>query len=228
MLIALALAAAAPPVDLTGTWAATMEVVTSAKIPVLGKTDVHTYQWMVATITPKGEGFRVHHDACAFRAESKPSLASTSFAKAFVDSIPDRDYDVSYVTGDPGVVARMHVGFVAVGWDPARGAFPETLDAPSVIDWDRDGTPAATVQLKIPIFGRVDVYQAQAQDLWFDLSKVTADVIEGTVRIEGMRQRTLGASNRLFIQNPALKQDPARSKVRFTRAAAGAGCAVAP
>lgn len=201
-----------------------MEVVTTAKLPVLGTTDVHTYQTMRATITANGEGYRVHHDACAFRAESKPSLASTSFPKAFVDSIPDRDYDLVFVSGDPTKAAQMHVGFVAVGWDPARGTFPETLDAPSVVDWDRDEAPAATVKLKIPIFGTVDVYQAQAQDLWFDVTTVTAVEIVGSVRIEGMRQRTLGASNRLFVQNPTLRQDPLRSTVRFVRAGPGVGC----
>lgn len=223
-LLTVAAALAAPP-DLAGVWAVTMEIVTSARIPVLGTTDIHTHQTMLATVNADGPGFHVHHQTCTFRAESKPSLATTHFPQAFVDAIPDRDYRLELADGGVGPGGTMHVGFVSVGWDPALGPFPERLEAPSVIDWDRDAAPAATVQLIVPLFGKVSVYQVQAQDLWFDATRVTAEEMVGTVRIEGMRSRTLGASNRLFIQNPALRQLPARSPFRFVRAAADTDCA---
>lgn len=224
MLLAIA-AAAAGPLDLSGVWRVTMEIVTAARIPVLGTTDIHTYQTMLATVSADGPGFTVHHQTCTFRAESRPSLATTHFPQAFVDAIPDRDYRLELVDGAAGPAGSMHVGFVAVGWDPALGSFPERLDAPSVVDWDHDTAPAATVQLQVPIFGTVDVYQVQAQDLWFDAASVSADAIVGTVRIEGMRSRTLGATNRLFIQNPKLQQLPGRSPFRFERAPPGTTCA---
>jgi len=224
VLYAFASVALAASPDLVGLWAVTMEVVTAARVPVLGTTDVHTYQTMLADIVPEGAGLRVRHRTCTFRAESRPALATTRFPEAFVDAIPDRDYPLEWLPDGAGWAARMHVGVVTVGWDPGRGEFPERLDSPSVVDWDRDDRPAATIQLQVPIFGTVDVYQAQVQDLWFDLSRVSADEIVGNVRIEGMRSRTLGASNRLFVQNPTVKQVPERSPVRFVRAPAGAAC----
>ncbi|GDX79137.1 hypothetical protein LBMAG42_09480 [Deltaproteobacteria bacterium] len=225
MLLLVALAAAAEPPDLTGAWRLVLDVATMAKIPVLGTTKIHTRQVMLVAVSRHPEGFRAHHDTCAFEADTQPSIATTEFPAAFIDAIPAKDYPIELKSTGSGWDAHMDLLPVPVGYDPQAGAFPTSLTAPAVTDWDRDGLPAATVRLHVPLFGAIDVYRAQTSRTILDGRVSSPDLLEGSISVADLQQRTLGASNRLFIQNPELQFDSENSRFRLERVAAGTTCA---
>lgn len=225
MLLLVAFAAAAEPPDLTGAWRLVLDVATLAKIPVIGTTKIHTHQVMLVSVTRHAEGFHAHHDTCTFEADTRPSIATSEFPAAFVDAIPAKDYPIDLNSTASGWEVHMDLLAVPVGYDPEAGAFPTTLTAPSVTDWDRDGQPAATIRMRIPLFGAIDVYRAQTSRTILDGRVTSADLLEGSISVADLQQRTLGASNRLFIQNPELEFDPANSRFRLERVALGTTCA---
>lgn len=225
MLLFIAFAAAAEPPDLTGAWRLVLDVTTLAKIPVLGTTKIHTHQVMLVAVTRGAEGFRAQHDTCSLQADTRPSIATTEFPAAFVEAIPAKEYPIELNSTASGWNVHMDLLTVAVGYDPEAGAFPTSLTAAAVTDWDRDGQPAATIRLHVPILGAVDVYQAQTSRTLLDGRLTSADLMEGSISVAELQQRTLGASNRLFVQNPELYADPPNSRFRLERVAAGATCA---
>ena len=225
MLLLVALAAAAEPPDLTGAWRLVLDVATKAKIPVIGTTKIHTHQVMLVAVSRRPSGFLANHDTCTFEADTRPSIATTEFPAAFIDAIPAKEYPIELKPMAPGWAVHMDLLPVPVGYDPAAGAFPTSLTAPSVTDWDRDGQPAATVRLHVPLFGAIDVYRAQTSRTILDGLVTNADLLEGSISVADLQQRTLGASNRLFIQNPELEFDPVNSRFRLERVAVGTTCA---
>ncbi len=211
--------------DLTGTWRLVLDVATLAKIPVLGTTKIHTHQVMLVSVVRGAAGFEAHHDTCSLQADTRPSIATTEFPAAFIDAIPAKDYPIQLKSAGSGWDVHMDLLPVAVGYEPSTGAFPTRLDAPSVTDWDRDGQPAATIRLHVPIFGTIDVYQAQTSRTLLDGRVASPDLLEGFISVAELQQRTLGASNRLFVQNPDLRADPPNSTFRLERVPTGATCA---
>lgn len=220
------MAAASESYDLSGTWQMVLDTATRAAVPVLGSTSIRTHQTMVATVQRSGvDGFIVSHDVCTLSAETRPALATTHFPEAFVSAIPDKSYPLELSQEGGRLRARMNLQPLAVGYDPDKtSTLPQSLDAPSIVDWDNDGKPASTIEIEVPLLGTVEVYQVQVATAMLDGWVTSADEISGGASVVGLQQRTLGASNRLFIQNPTLSADPSASTFRMTRAASGTRC----
>jgi hypothetical protein len=62
-----------------------------------------------------------------------------------------------------GMIVAGCVGLLAIGFRPdvAEG-LPTDAEHPAVFDWDADGAPGATVTVRAPLFGAVDVYVVQS------------------------------------------------------------------
>ncbi|MEK7269777.1 MAG: hypothetical protein AAB215_02415 [Planctomycetota bacterium] len=223
MLVLTALALGQP--DLSGTWDLALDVATLANVSFLGTTTIVSHQWMVAEVRREGDGYVVTHDTCGLTAETRPALAQTRFPQAFVDAIPDKTYPLELSTVEGRTRAYMDLRPLAIGFDPQQATvLPQAIDAPGVTDWDGDGKAAATIHLLVPIFGTIEVYQVQTATAVLDGWVRGNDEISGGAEIRDLQQRTLGASNRIFVQNPALRNDPAGSSFRMTRTTPGARC----
>ncbi len=220
------MAAASDGYDFSGTWQMVLDTATRAAVPVLGSTSIRTHQTMVATVSRSGsDAFVVSHDVCTLSAEARPALATTRFPDAFINAIPDKTYPLELSEEGGRLRARMNLQPLAVGYDPDKTtALPQSLDAPSIVDWDQDGKPASTIEIQVPLLGTVEVYQVQVATAMLDGWVRSADEISGGAAVVGLQQRTLGASNRLFVQNPTLSADPAASSFRMNRVASGTRC----
>ena len=216
--------------DLTGTWRMEMAVANTAKVPLLGDTLVISKQLNLATITATGSGWSQHHQACDLRSESSRSLATTRFPPGFVQSLPDKTYDLELTRdGDKWAVAAdllpLHVGY-----DPhAAPGFPSQADDPGVFDWDRDGKPGATVQIDAVLFGSVELYIVQASHTVLSgLVGTDADGevtgLSGRLSLEGMVMNSIGATNRLFLTQPEVTFTPDQSGFEMTRVPDGTTC----
>lgn len=217
------------PAELVGTWQIQLDVATFAKVPVLGETTITSRQIMVANVEESAGKLWVNHDTCSLAARTKPALALTEFPEAFINAIPDKSYPMELSDRNGVQRVRLDLGTLAIGFDAAVSAFPPSkLDHPAVVDWDKDGKPAATIHLIVPIFGTIEVYQAQSAHAIMDGVVLSRDRMEGGARVVDFHQRTLSASNRLFVQNPTLANDPSRSSFSLTRIEAGTPCSKIP
>ena len=101
MIAALSLAMALQP----GTYALDVEIVTEAKVPVLGLTRVHTLSASLVTIEQVGDGWVQEQRTCAVVVRSR-GPARTVMPDAFVASLPVQRFAVDLSAGryraDPG------------------------------------------------------------------------------------------------------------------------------
>jgi hypothetical protein len=215
--------------NLQGAWRITLDTATHAQVPVLGTTTITSRQVMIAKVQRTESGFIVDHDTCGLAAKTRPALADTSFPAAFVDAVPDKRYPLELTRSGSGWAVHMDLGPIAIGFDPGVSAsVPQSLSDPAVVDWDHDGKPAATIHLQVPILGTVEVYQAQTARAVLDGMVVSDSEMAGGAQVQELRQRTLGASNRLFVQNPTLQSDPAASRFDMVRVDPTASCRTEP
>jgi hypothetical protein len=224
----LPLALAAEPPDLTGTWRLDLEVQTQATMPVFGGTTVTTHQIMLATVTRGADGRQVQtHDTCDMYATASRAITEPALPRAFVDAIPDKSYPLEFTATADGWRVDMDFKPLHIGYDPgpSAGALPQEIGDPGVIDWDHDGHPGATIRLAVPLFGDVAVYQVQRTHARIRGTILSADRIDGKVRLDEFVQRTIGASNRLFAQNPTLEALAEKSWFRQERVPTGTTCA---
>jgi hypothetical protein len=100
---------------------------------------------------------------------------------------------------------------------------------PAVFDWDDDGAPGATVTVRAPLFGEVDVYVVQRSRGLLDGGVVVRDgvatAVEGAFVLADFAQHTIGASNRLFHTTPRATFVPEESRLWMTRVPEGTTCA---
>jgi hypothetical protein len=88
-----------------------------------------------------------------------------------------------------------------------------------------DGDPGGTILLDAPVFGEVEVYIIQRAHSVLEGSWTSPTSAGGRATILDYAQRNIGASNRLFVSNPSIKPDSARSTWSMVRVDAGTTCA---
>ncbi len=228
ILFAPAIALAAPP-DLAGTWRVEWVAANRVHVPILGATLVRTRQISLARVVAQGDGFEQSHVACAIRAESDHSFTSTSFPPGFLRSLPPKRYPLALREGPDGWRLAADTGLLAIGFRPeAADALPTDALHPAVFDWDGDGAPGATVTVRAPLFGAVDVYVVQASrgllDGRLEVRDGVAVAVEGAFRLGDFAQHTIGASNRLFHTTPRATFVPEESRLWMTRVPEGTTC----
>lgn len=204
--------------DLAGTWRLEVAVSTRTRLPVFGHT--RSVSLDLARVEVGTDG-RVQQVGCDSRILDKGFIARSVLPEAFIRALPPVEYHVEL---DAAGRFRADMGAQAVGYDP-RYPFPSRTTDPGVFDWDKDGKPAATVLIEVPILGAGEVYVAQLGQMVLEGRVSSPDLVEGGVQMPILQARTLGASVRLLDTTPEFEVEPARSWFQLARVPEGSTCA---
>lgn len=188
-----------------GIYGMEMSIRTATQVPFFGETIVETRSVLRVEVVSDAQGLRQRQKVCAVNVHSNAKAATTTIPQSFISALPSKEYEIYQQAINGRWRFSADPGPDAVGFDPALAQIPSGARDPGVLDPDGDGHPGATVNLKVPVFGRVDVYVIQRGHSLLD-GEVTADGrVSGQVEVLLLEQRTLGASNPLFVANPPVR-----------------------
>jgi hypothetical protein len=154
-------------------------------------------------------------------------MFETIIPKPWVTALPVKEYPLQIEqVADGSWSYKADLLPLRIGYDPklTGDELPQDMDSPGVIDWDGDGKPAATVYLDMNVLGKVEVYLVQAANTILEGRVVSADSIQGQMLTTELRQRTIGATNRLFVTNPVVKPYPPESTFSMVRVPLDSTC----
>lgn len=207
-----------------------LRVVSTAKLPLMPSERSVTTTVMLVDLSHGRRadpgGLIQRHQVCDVRVEGS-SFVRTVIPPAFVRGLPIRRYPVLLDLRDEGSWRyRADLGMETIGFDPqaSGGMLPEQRNDPGVVDTDEDGQPGATVELRVPAFGRIRLFIAQHSHLILRGVQVGPDRIEGDVDIRLLEQRTLGAEPGFFNRTPTIRPDSARSRFTLVRVPGAMDC----
>lgn len=227
-LLLIVAARAAPLPDLTGTYRMELLVVSHANIPVFGEAVISSTTTTIATVTPDGSGgYTQTHTTCSVVPKSTLTIIETIIPQTFVAQITDKTYPLEIAAQDDGTwTFRADLGAQHIGYDPALagGTIPDRKDHPSITDWEDDGHPGATINLKVPVFSQVEVYLVQLAHTRLDGSIRQDGTIGGGLNIIAFEQRSIGAKPSMFSANPKATQIPEQSTFTYTPIPADSTC----
>lgn len=213
--------------DPRGRWRLDMTVVTDAHIPVLGTTTAKARTTFILDISGEPGAYVATTDPCRLRVWSNRSFAATRIPPAFEAALKSRSAPLETSGVEAGAPLKIDLRPQYMGFDPAKSgrAVPEDKAHPAVIDFEPDGDPGGTILLDAPVFGEVEVYIIQRAHSVLEGSWTGPSSASGKATILDYAQRNIGASNRLFVSNPTIKPDSARSTWSMVRVDAGTTCA---
>lgn len=177
-----------------------VDVVSSTRVPVLGRVDAATRTLSLVDISSRDDGLWASLQTCDI--ETKTSAPGRSWLpEAFVRSLPSVTFPVD--VGPDGRVV-LDPGPQSIGLDPSHSGGPlADLDPAAAVDTDRDGKPGATVLIKAPMLGRVELYISQ-----FSHTRLVADsdgdALQGVVESLAFDQVTLDATHPFFRSSPRI------------------------
>jgi hypothetical protein len=211
-----------------GRYAMELRVASTARLPLLPADRTTTVSLLLVELRQAaGKGVLMQrHQVCHVIIEGS-SAVRMEVPDAFVRAFSKREYPVVFDRVAGGWSYAADMGLDAIGFDPALtgGELPRGLSDPGVLDWDGDGEPGATVEMRVPAFGRVQLFIAQRSRLVLKSKATDERGIRGGVQIPMLEQRTLGARPALFGRTPRLSPDPARSAFQLVRVAPSTDCA---
>lgn len=222
-----ALAADEPlePRDLVGTWRMELNLVTDAKVPVLGNSPVLSKRVNIATIEWVDGALVQTHTACSVTAVTERAIGKPKIPQTFVDALADKTYPVELTVQDGQLHYAVDLRTEAVGYDAGEPLPVPTLpEDPRVVDTDEDGHPGVTIQVYAPLFGDVDIYIVQYSQTWLSGTVRNQNRISGSAEVKFLTQNIVGASNSLFVRKTDLASDNSRSNFRLKRLPDGATC----
>ena len=215
----LSTALAAPP-DLSGDWEVVISVVSAAKIPVFGNTQITTKTTLLAHI----DGLTQQHTTCAVVPSSPLRMITTTIPDSFVRHIPAKTYPIT--VSESGHY-RADFGPQHIAYDPSKtdGQPPSEADHESVYDWDNDGNPGATILLDTRVLGQAEVYIVQLAHTRLSGQVSSSDSFSGSLEILVMEQQSIGAKPLIFATNPELTPLSSASSFTMRRLPEGTTCA---
>ena len=200
------LVSAAIAAPLAGRYELRLVTATRARAPVLGWLDSETVTILLVDLEERSGGVWQRQRTCEVRIESE-GPAKVSFPAAFVRAFPEKELPVALAPTEDGRTAfRVDMGVDALGFDPAHtgGDLPRRATDSGVVDSDRDGRPGVTIDLAVPILGRVELYVAQRGSMRLDGWLVEEGGAEGTIELGPIEQVTLGTSTGIDLASPRI------------------------
>ena len=218
---------AAPPwPDPRGQYRMDLNLTTIAQVPVIGRTVIQTNSIYTVTIEGSHEAPVQVQRICSLNPNASRSIAKTKIPKLFIENIAPKRFPLELKPSGKGFAVRGDMLPLAIGFDRTKmgDSYPKKKDHPSITDHERDGHPGATVHLQAPLFGQVEIYMVQHARTVITGTWDGGPVIKGNATVNDFYQRTIGASNRLFIANPKITTVPESSQFTLTRVPAGTTC----
>ncbi len=209
-----------------GAYAMELRLASATRIPLLGsQRSVTTSLMLVDVERAPGGGWTQRHRVCGVRVAGSAGMRMT-VPDAFVRALAVRRYPAVLADGAGGVRYTADMGVEAIGYDPAAtgGALPRHAADPGVRDSDRDGSPGATVEIRLPAAGRAKLYIVQRSHLVLSGRETAPDRIEGGVQVLFSEQQTIGADPAFFARTPRTRAEPSRSGFTLVRAPAVRSC----
>ncbi len=213
--------------DMRGTWRFDLRIVSNAKVPVLGTTVVKSRTTFLATVDGTAAKPVIHTHPCHLQAEPSRAIARTIVPPEFVRALPKKDFAAQLSPKGDAWSFHADMRPQYLGYDPAVAGEkpPEDGDAKGITDLEGDGHPGGTIHLDAPIFGLIELYVVQRAHTVIDGTWTGADVWEGDATVLAFGQRTIGASNRLFVANADVTVNQKDSRFRWARVPADTTCA---
>ena len=214
--------------SLAGTWYLRMRTATDAKIPIIGTTHIKSTTHLLTEIMHSNGELLQRQKTCIVDSRPSRSITRTVLPQTFIDHLAVKSYPIEVLPGEDGkrlYRADLKQQFVGYDGEKANGKMPEKASDPSVFDWDEDGDPGASVIINVPLFGRVRIYLVQTNHTVLTGTVVNPDRIEGTTQQLLLKQRTIGASNRLLAANPKLTIGKGHNRFEMMRTESGSTCA---
>jgi hypothetical protein len=203
-----------------GRYGMRLTAATIAELPFLGKTKGSSTSWLLVEIESTPSGLVQSHRTCAVRMGGAGG-GRVEVPDAFLHHLGQPRYGLQ--VGQNSYVADL--GPSAVGWDPALAeAVPQTVDDPGVIDWDEDGQPGATIKLRLPFFGKIDLFVAQHAHMVLTAHLPASGPVEGTVSFKAFDQRTIGGTHPRFAASPPMQPDAPASSFALAPVPADTTC----
>ncbi|MCB9679499.1 MAG: hypothetical protein H6737_30620 [Alphaproteobacteria bacterium] len=222
MILALAIAAASEPADLEGTWGLRIEVVTANDVPVVGSLQSTSHTWVQARIRRDGDGWVQEHRVCDSAVTG--GLVKSRVPPAYTRAVPVKTYTVALASDGDALTYRADLGRFGAGWDLACAYVPAEAGDPCEVDFESDGKPGATVEVKVPMFAWGEVYVAQMNHLVLTGRTVSSDRVDGSIDVRELETHVLGASRSMFHRDPKSDVVPGASRFSMVRLADDAGC----
>lgn len=209
----------------SGAYAMELRLASATRLPLLGSQRSVTTSLMLVDVERAGGGWTQRHRVCDVRVRGSAGVRMI-VPDAFVRGLAVRRYPAVLADGAQGVRYTADMGIEAIGFDPAAtgGALPRQADDPGVRDSDRDGSPGATVEIRVPAAGRARLYIVQRSHLVLSGRETAPDRIEGGVQVLVQEQRTLGADPGFFARTPRVRAEPSRSGFTLVRAPSVRNC----
>lgn len=224
MLWALTAAVAQPgsPADLEGVWALRISVVTANEVPVVGSLRSTSRTWVRAVIRREGDDWVQDHRVCASAVSG--GVVKSRLPSAFTRSVPRKTYPVDLEPCAGALSYRADLAVYTAGFDPACAKVPSDPEDRCTIDFEGDGHPGATIEVKVPLFDWAQVYVAQKNHLVLEGRTDGPDRIEGQIEVLDLENRVLGASKRIFARDPKSDLIPGASRFTMVRLHEDDGC----
>jgi hypothetical protein len=202
-----------------------LRLASATRLPLLGSQRSVTTSLMLVDVERAGGGWTQRHRVCDVRVKGSAGVRMI-VPDAFVRGLAVRRYPAVLADGAQGVRYTADMGIEAIGFDPAAtgGALPLQAHDPGVRDSDRDGSPGATVEIRVPAAGRAKLYIVQRSHLVLSGRETAPDRIEGGVQVLVQEQRTLGADPGFFARTPRIRAEPSRSGFTLVRAPTVRNC----
>ncbi len=207
-----------------GRYGMELVVATFARVPVLGESRGSSVSLLLVDLAEGPDGqLRATQQVCTVEMRGAGERAQMRLSDGFLRAQGKKSWTVR-LAEDGAMVADLgvdHVGFAPSGRD---SPVPKRATDPGVIDWDKDGRPGATILLRAPVLGDVELYVAQRAHVRLRGRALPEGGAEGAVEVLRFEQHTIGSSHRLFDTSPEMWPDPGASGFALWPAPPGTGC----
>ena len=205
-----------------------MRTAARARIPVLGESRSATVSVSLARVRAVEGALVQSHRVCDARIDGGDGLVRMIFPARFIAALAEHAYPLE-LRSEAGVwryradLGTEHVGYVPRG----DGTLPRAADDPSVVDWDRDGQPGATLGLAVPIAPDGELHIVQRGRTVLEGRVTAPDRVEGRAVVALFEQAVIGARPAFLRGSPTIVPDPGGSRFVLERIGADGDCAAA-
>lgn len=211
-----------------GRYGLVIDTATVQKLPFVGRTKGGSRGWLLVDVEQTPRGLEQRMRTCdVIVTGMRGNEGRVEVPDAFVAAIPVNRQPVTVTpSADGSWTYSVDLGEDTIGWDPSlTDTMPTTADAPALLDFEGDGAPGATMRLKLPVFGTVDLHVVQHAHIALVGALEPDGSARGQVTYHRLDQATVGATNAMFTATPEMWPDPSRSGFALEPLADTVSCA---